>query len=112
MSPAEIVATLTELRVTDENYSEIVESATATDWSAAYDATDEHSDDRYYMFDAVEALYWHAVHWHSGQWSSLYALQCVLGSVYEPGDHCDGPEPDSSAQMVYEHLDLLQEEAS
>jgi hypothetical protein len=56
----------------------------------------------YDRFDAAQALHWYCVDYHDGQWSELYSLQCALG--YTPGCLEHGPEPDSSAAMLYDML--------
>jgi len=55
-------------------------------------------------FDVVQAHYWWNVHHHNGQWSNEYARQCRIARYYRPGAMENGPEPDSTASMIYDSL--------
>lgn len=54
-------------------------------------------------FDVAQALHWHCINRHSGQWSALYRIQCELG--YRPGACEHGPEPDSTAETLYDRME-------
>lgn len=55
------------------------------------------------QFDREEALYWFANDWHGGQWSNLYSV--LSTSPYKPGPCCNGCEPESMAEMLYQELE-------
>lgn len=91
------------------------------DLSALPDETDD--DTRYYLvvddgledasdyarsmdldaFDAAQALYWYAANYHQGQSSELYSILSRLD--YKPGAWENGPEADSTAEVVYSDLE-------
>ncbi len=54
------------------------------------------------QFDREEAIYWFANDYHGGQSSNLYSA--LSTSPYKPGPVCNGPEPDSMSEMLYEEL--------
>jgi hypothetical protein len=56
----------------------------------------------------IIGAYWFCANYHGGQWSPEYRLLSILGGIYEPGQCCNGPEPDSGESMVYEQLEALQ----
>lgn len=55
------------------------------------------------QFDIAEALYLVCAHCHGGQFSTLYAIGCQLGNIYNPGMGTIELETES-AQGLYEHL--------
>ena len=48
--------------------------------------------------------YWYYADNHNGQWSDEYRTLCALGTVYNPGPICNGPQEDSPEQDVYNQL--------
>lgn len=54
-------------------------------------------------FDIQCAVYWYAAQNHGGQWTPLYGVLSL--SEYRPGILETGPEPDSMASMMLEHLE-------
>lgn len=52
--------------------------------------------------DREAAIYWFASMYHGGQWSNLYSV--LSTSPYRPGRLANGPEPDSSEEMLFEVL--------
>lgn len=53
--------------------------------------------------DKAEACYWFASDYHGGQFTNLYAALCA--SEFHPGPCSNGPEKESSAEMMYEALE-------
>lgn len=58
------------------------------------------------MDDLIVGAYWHYYDWHAGQYSQSYLALCRLGEIYSP-NMVNGPEPDSSEEMVKKELDDL-----
>ena len=70
---------------------------TLADWERMADEPDPDG------WDTAEAVYWLSVNWHGGQWCPLYAAGCV--TEFRPGACADGPEPDSTAELVLSELE-------
>lgn len=56
--------------------------------------------------DVVIGTYWFCSEYHGGQWSDEYRLLSQTGRIFQPG-MMDGPEPESSEEMVYKDLERL-----
>ncbi len=54
-------------------------------------------------FDVQEAIHWFASHYHAGQWSNLYSA--LSTSQFHPGPLANGPEPETTAELLYAELE-------
>ena len=52
--------------------------------------------------EIAEAIYWFANDWHLGSTSNLYEALCIC--PYQPGPICEGMEPGTMAELLYDAL--------
>ena len=74
------------------------------------DLDDDHDEEIWSYGEGMESdlgsfivgAYWAMTEWHDGR--EGYRAMCALGSIFTPG-MTDGPEPESSEQIVYELIE-------
>lgn len=52
--------------------------------------------------DLIIGAYWHCTEWHNGQDSDVYALQSLLGDIYQP--NFDTPDLDNDAYIFLNEI--------
>lgn len=98
-----------QINLSDSNisYTQILESIEELATEIINTDTDEdvwYIENDITLDSLIVGSYWFLADYHGGQDSLEYRVLSALGNIYKPG-MSDGPEPDSSEELVYNTLE-------